>query len=193
MTTNLYLARHGQTQWNKVQRFQGQLNSDLTEQGKQQAEKIALQLKNKQLDLIVSSSLERAVVSANICQQQLSTPILRLKGLSERHLGDWQGQYIDELKSASDYQEIFHQFTALSPHGGESAQGCGERVYQTLKLLAQRQQNKNVLVIFHGEALRCFLAKVGHSATDNAYDLFDNGCILQFCFHHENQSFQRLT
>ncbi|MGB1263348.1 MAG: histidine phosphatase family protein [Cognaticolwellia sp.] len=193
MTTQLYLARHGQTQWNKVQRFQGQLNSGLTEQGIQQAKNVAQQLENKQLDLIVCSTLERAVVSANICQQHLSTTVLRLDGLSERDLGDWQGQYIDDLKSDSDYQEIFHQYTALSPQGGESAQGCGERIYHTLKALAQTQQNKNVLVIFHGEALRCFLAKLGHSATDNAYDLFDNGCILQFCYHHEKQSFQHLA
>ena len=51
MKTNLYLARHGETQWNKEQRFQGQLDSELTDVGKQQSAKIAHQLANNNIDL----------------------------------------------------------------------------------------------------------------------------------------------
>ncbi|MCI2286112.1 histidine phosphatase family protein [Colwellia sp. MSW7] len=68
MTVNLYLARHGQTQWNKIQRYQGRLDSDLTSLGKQQSEKIALQLTHKNIDLIVSSPLGRAAAGAQICR-----------------------------------------------------------------------------------------------------------------------------
>ena len=190
MKTNLFLARHGQTQWNKVQRFQGQLDSKLTETGKQQSEKIAQQLINKEIDLIVSSSLGRAIDTANICQQKLCIPAITLDGLNERDLGHWQGQHVDELKSHKNYNEILHQYTEFKPEGGESSIGCAERIYQTLYMLVQKHKNKNLLIIFHGEALRCLLAKLGESSTDNAYQLFNNGCLFQLTYDHHNSSFQ---
>jgi broad specificity phosphatase PhoE len=190
MKKNLYLARHGQTDWNKVHRFQGLLDSELTEKGQQQSAAVALQLADKQIDLIVSSSLGRSITSANICQQPLNAPVISLAGLNERNLGHWQGKYVDDIKEDKDYNEILHQYTEREPLGGESALSCGERIYQTLMSLAQNYQDKNILVIFHGEALRCLLAKLGESSTDNAYQLFDNGCLLKLIYHHSNNNFQ---
>jgi broad specificity phosphatase PhoE len=190
MKTTLYLARHGQTLWNKVQRFQGQFDSELTSIGKQQSENIAQQLTNRKIDLIVSSSLGRAIDSATICQQQLNVPIIKLDGLIERDLGHWQGQYVDDIKNDKNYNEILHQFTELKPIGGESAIQCSERIYQTLKMLGESHSNKSLLVIFHGEALRCLLAKLDKKFTDNAYQLFDNGCLLTLTYQHQSCSFQ---
>ena len=99
MKTTLYLARHGQTQWNKVQRFQGQLDSELTAIGKQQSENVASQLISKKIDLIVSSSLGRAIASAAICQQQLNAPVMSLDSLVERDLGHWQGKHVNDINS----------------------------------------------------------------------------------------------
>jgi len=190
MKTHLYLARHGQTQWNKVHRFQGQLDSKLTEVGKQQAENLAQQLTDQKIDLIISSSLGRAVSSANICQQQLNVPLLTIDTLIERDLGHWQGLHVDNIKNDRNYHEILHQFTDLKPTDGESALACGKRIEQSLTLLAQRYPSKNLLVIFHGEALRCFLAKLGHLSTDNAYELFDNGCMFHLNYQHDSGCFQ---
>jgi broad specificity phosphatase PhoE len=193
MTVNLYLARHGQTQWNKVQRYQGRLDSELTLLGEQQSAEIALQLTNKNIDLIVSSPLGRAAAGAKICQQQLMIPVIYDDGLIERDLGDWQGLHITDISNDESYHEIFHQITQLSPAGGESALTCGERVYQTLKLLAKRYKNKNLLIICHGEALRCLLAQLGNNSTDNAYQLFNNGCLLKLTYEHHNNNFQITT
>ena len=192
MKTTLYLARHGQTQWNKVHRFQGQLDSELTPTGKLQSEQIAQRLMSKKVDLIVSSSLGRAIASAKICQQKMTVPFISVDGLNERDLGHWQGQHVDDIKGDKSYHEILHQFTELKPIGGESALTCGDRIYQTLKLLATSYQNKNLLIIFHGEALRCLLAKLGESSTDNAYQLFSNGCLVQLSYDHHTSHFQSI-
>ncbi|ARD45309.1 histidine phosphatase family protein [Colwellia sp. PAMC 21821] len=193
MKTKLYLARHGQTQWNKVQRFQGLLDSELTETGIQQSQALARHLADQNIDLIISSSLGRAVASAKICQQQLNAPMLRADGLNERDLGHWQGQHVDDIKSDKNYHEILHQFTELKAENGESAVSCASRIYQTLEALAKSHSNKNLLVIFHGEALRCFLAKLGLSSTGNAYQLFDNGCMLNVNYQHNHQCFELLS
>jgi len=193
MKTTLYLARHGQTQWNNVKRFQGQLDSDLTEIGQQQSTQLAKQLANKNINLIFSSTLGRAMDSALICQQLLKKSITHLNEIMERDLGDWQGQYISDISTDKNYHEILHQFTNLAPPHGESATDCGLRIEQALKKLAKHHINKNLLIIFHGEALRCFLAKLGHNSTDNAYELYDNGCVLQLSYLQSNDSFQRIT
>lgn len=193
MKTTLYLARHGQTQWNKIGRFQGQLDSKLTKVGQQQSEQLALELVNKKIDLIVSSTLGRAVDSALICQQVLNQPIAYLGELMERDLGHWQGQYITAIKSDENYHEILHQFTELTPHKGESAISCGARIYQALTALVKNYINESILVIFHGEALRCLLAKLGDHSTDNAYQLFDNGCLIALTYLHDEDSFVRVT
>lgn len=192
MKTLLYLARHGQTQWNKVQRFQGQLDSALTPAGEQQSATLAEQLITKNIALIVSSSLGRAITSAVICQKTLKVPTINLSGLIERDLGHWQGKHVEDIKNDKHYHEILQQFTELKPVGGESARQCGERIYQTLESLAQNHQNKSLLVIFHGEALRCLLEKLGESSTGNAYQLFDNGCLLTLTYHHQDNQFQLL-
>jgi broad specificity phosphatase PhoE len=190
MKTTLYLARHGQTQWNKVQRFQGQLDSSLTPLGQQQSEQLALDLTKQKIDLIVSSTLGRSINSALICQRILNIPIARSDALIERDLGPWQGKYIAEIQADKNYHEILHQFTEISLPSGESATSCGTRIYHALEQLAQNHLNKRILVIFHGEALRCFLAKLGQNSSNNAYELFDNACLLPLTYWHSDARFQ---
>jgi broad specificity phosphatase PhoE len=150
MTTHLYLARHGQTHWNQIHRFQGQLDSNLTETGKQQSANIAHQLGDKKIDFIVSSTLGRALHTASICQSQLNAPIINSNQLIERDLGHWQGLYVNDVKTDEHYNELLHQFTTRVPKNGESAVSCAARIYQTLENLGKKHVNKNVLVIFHG-------------------------------------------
>lgn len=193
MKTNLYLARHGQTKWNEIQRYQGQLDSELTHLGKEQSKKLAQNIVNKEIDFIISSPLGRAVNTAISCQKLLNIPIINLNDITERNLGQWQGAYISNIKNEVHFDEIFHQFTALKPIGGESAIDCGTRIYNALQRLAIHNVNKNLLVIFHGEALRCFLAKLGQQSTQNAYELFDNGSIFHLTYNHDDKNFHSET
>lgn len=211
MITNLYLARHGETQWNKTLRLQGQLDSDLTELGKLQSKNIADSLSNIKIDLIVSSTLGRAVHSAFICQRELNSPMVHSADLIERNLGHWQGRYIQDIKAYKNYPELLQQFTDLIPLGNdtqlngkntdnatnisnaESAVSCANRIYRGLETLTNSYIGKNILVIFHGEALRCFLANLGHHSNISAYELFDNGSVFQVTYQHNEKRFQLIT
>mgnify|MGYP000253525885 CR=1 FL=1 len=190
MYTTLYLARHGETLWNKAQRFQGQLDSKLTELGEQQSLQLGVSLSDTGIDYIISSPLGRAVATANICQQQLNVKATIAVNLSERNLGIWQGESVATLTRETIYNEVLQQFTDIAPAGGESAQACGKRIYQALETIAYQTPNKNVLVIFHGEALRCFLLSLGQKHTDNAYQLFGNGSIFKLRYQHKTAEFQ---
>jgi len=182
MKTRIYLARHGETLWNKTQRLQGQLDSKLTPLGKTQSVEVANKLASKNIDLIISSSLGRALESAYICQQKLNISHQISINLMERNLGSWQGQEISTLNILPEYDEMLHQVTLLQINSAESALACGQRIFNTLKQLANKHLGQNLLVIFHGEALRCLLFLLGKKATNNAFSLYKNGCIVTLDF-----------
>ena len=190
MQTTLYLARHGETLWNKEQRFQGQLDSELTQLGKQQSQQLAQMLSDKAIDLVVSSPLGRAVATAKICQQQLNIASTVDVGLNERNLGQWQGKEVKTLMVEAIYTEVLQQFTDVAPTDGESAQACGKRIYQAIEAIAKQSPAQRILIIFHGEALRCFLSSLGQKYTENAYQLFANGSVYQLRYQHKVAEFQ---
>ncbi|MFT5759077.1 MAG: broad specificity phosphatase PhoE [Alteromonadaceae bacterium] len=86
METHFFLSRHGETQWNKIKKLQGQLDSPLTDTGLIQANNIARYLKAQSIDLIVSPPLKRAFDTAKRCQQQLKCPIRHESNLMEHHI-----------------------------------------------------------------------------------------------------------
>jgi len=178
MQTRIYLARHGETLWNKTQRLQGQLDSELTPLGKAQSVGVANKLASKNIDLIISSPLGRALESAFICQKKLNVTHQISANLMERNLGHWQGQEIKKLQVLPEYNEMLNQVTSLKINSAESALACGQRIFNALKQLANEHLGQNLLIIFHGEALRCLLFLLGKKETENAFTLYKNGCVV---------------
>jgi bisphosphoglycerate-dependent phosphoglycerate mutase len=74
----LFLVRHGETQWNVENRFQGQLDSPLTETGIRQAEQLGKALAGIPFDDIISSDLGRAIHTANLTNPYVSIQSKRI-------------------------------------------------------------------------------------------------------------------
>jgi glucosyl-3-phosphoglycerate phosphatase len=87
----LVLLRHGQTEYNATSRMQGQLDTDLSDLGRQQAAAAAEVLVTRQPSLIVSSDLRRALDTATTLGERCGLPVSVDIRLRETHLGDWQG------------------------------------------------------------------------------------------------------
>ncbi|MBC7276655.1 histidine phosphatase family protein [Nocardioides sp.] len=87
----VYLARHGETEWNRERRRQGQLDSPLTERGRVQAVAVAEALRGHAIGGLFHSPLGRAVETAKIISHQLSLPRIELTDLAEIHHGDMAG------------------------------------------------------------------------------------------------------
>ncbi|TWX48082.1 histidine phosphatase family protein [Colwellia hornerae] len=212
---NFYLTRHGETQWNKIGKFQGQLDSPLTDKGYRQADGIAKQLINHNIDLIVSSTLPRAKSTAEICQVTVDCPLNFAPALIERDFGLWQGKAIDEVKSEKNFHAIFQQVNASAPPKGESGLDCAVRFQQALIDIANANAGnschqitlpdkapaklndtaiKNILVVSHGDILRCFLALFVEGFSDkqainSQQKAFDNGCIFQVSYQSKPEKF----
>ena len=95
----IYLARHGQTEWNVQGRLQGSKDSPLTTQGRLQAEAIGRCLKSAAPGLILSSPLGRASQTAAIIAKKLDIPVEKARGLSELRFGEAEGLSLKEIEA----------------------------------------------------------------------------------------------
>ncbi len=95
----ILLVRHGETEWNRLHRFQGRSDIPLNPKGNHQARALGLALKKETITAIYSSPLERAVETAShIAQFHPSVPLMKESGLIEMDLGDFEGQEAHQWK-----------------------------------------------------------------------------------------------
>lgn len=95
----LLLVRHGESEWNRIGRYQGQLDAPLSELGLRQADALAKRLAPEKLDAIYSSPLQRARRTADaIAAHHPTIPFEEDAALLEIHHGDWQGLYATEVR-----------------------------------------------------------------------------------------------
>ncbi|MCO7226673.1 histidine phosphatase family protein [Pleionea sp. CnH1-48] len=176
--TTIYLVRHGQTEWNTQRKLQGCGDSPLTQKGEQQIEDIAKSLTSLGIQKIYSSQLGRAVSSSKICQRWLECEHQQVTALEERDFGDWQGQLMDDLQQDPLFQQVFERVNELSPPNGESGTHCANRIHQALLDIASQHLAQKILVVTHGEAMRCLLSLFSVYEEKNAFDSVKNGHLL---------------
>lgn len=186
-----YLARHGQTEWNLEHRIQGQLDSELTQLGKQQALQLAVDCQHLNITRVLTSPLGRAEHTARICAAQLQVEVEKVAGFEERNFGHWQGKLTSEVDSHPQYTEMISALTDCKPELGESANQALSRFKQTLMNQLEKSPNDNLLVIAHGEILRCLISSLPESnKAITGYD-FNNGQILALSYDVKNKQFFR--
>lgn len=131
----LVLLRHGQTEYNAGNRMQGQLDTDLTELGRNQAVAAAEVLAKRQPLLIVSSDLRRAYDTAAALGERTGLAVAVDTRLRETHLGDWQGlTHLEVDAMAPGARLAWRDDARWAPHGGESRIDVADR---SLPLVAE--------------------------------------------------------
>lgn len=165
----MYLARHGETVWNKVGRRQGQLDSDLTDKGLAQARQHASRLVGRGIDAIFASPLGRALTTARLIGESLGLTVKVVDELAEVHHGDFAGLSNAEILLRYPLEVARRErdkYTWVFP-GGESYAAADTRAGRILALLGQvdrpllvshemigRMLLKNLLGLQADEALR---------------------------------------
>ncbi|GIN87340.1 alpha-ribazole phosphatase [Heyndrickxia sporothermodurans] len=148
--TSIYIVRHGQTVWNKANRMQGHLDSQLTKTGKMQAMSLRERLKDVKFDVIYSSSSLRAINTAKIISYEKQTKIVEIEALKEINMGWWEGKDINTIKKKEP--ENYQKFT-LQPHiynpsnGGESFFQLLNRVNPIIESIISNDIGKNILIV----------------------------------------------
>jgi probable phosphoglycerate mutase len=148
-TTSILLVRHGESTGNAERRWQGWLDTTLSELGEAQARDAASLV--GAVDAIFASTLERAWRTAEIIAETLGIgPVERVEDLRERDLGAWTGLTTDEIKARwPGAVEI-----GADPEGGEAREHVVERAAGALLDIAQRYPGAQVLAVSHGGVIR---------------------------------------
>ncbi|HYH01782.1 MAG TPA: histidine phosphatase family protein [Bacillota bacterium] len=162
LETKVTVLRHGETHWNLERRFQGQLDSPLTQQGIAQAKAAGEYLKDENFVCIYCSDLGRTVQTAQLIAQKLQREIFTEVRLRERHLGIAQGLLRTEFKTK--YPEVARQFSFNNVDfiipGGESISQCDNRVSSWMTDMATRHSGQQILAVTHGLILSYILKRV---------------------------------
>ncbi|MGL4269006.1 MAG: 2,3-diphosphoglycerate-dependent phosphoglycerate mutase GpmB [Plesiomonas sp.] len=95
--TQIYLIRHGETEWNAARRIQGHTDSPLTAQGMLQAAQVGQYLADEGIEKIISSDLGRAQQTAALIAEQCRCPIRADTRLREMNMGVLEARSMHEL------------------------------------------------------------------------------------------------
>lgn len=150
----LILLRHGQTEYNATQRMQGQLDTELSAVGVEQARAAALMLREYNVSKIISSDLARAQRTAEIVGAVLSLDVDFDERLRETHLGQWQGKTHAEVDDeAAGIRAHWRNNAGWAPPEGESRLEVARRARPVVDELMERYdqwEDSAVLVVAHG-------------------------------------------
>ncbi|HEY9571730.1 MAG TPA: histidine phosphatase family protein [Pusillimonas sp.] len=154
-TTQFWLIRHGETQWNAEKRLQGWLDIPLSEVGLQQARQLGGYLRSASfstsIDLVIASDLGRAYETARSAASHLGLPIERHAGLRERCYGVYEGQDWALLNGEQEGGlRVNFRDPDLAIEQGESLRAFSARIAQAFEGLAQEHPGKNIMVFSHG-------------------------------------------
>ncbi len=171
----LVMLRHGQTEFNAGNRMQGQLDTDLSDLGRDQAVAAAEVLAKRQPLLIVSSDLRRALDTAESLGERSGLPVEVDARLRETHLGDWQGLTHIEVDAAAPGARIAWRNDATwAPHGGESRVDVAARGLPLVKELISDQREwgtdepeRPVVLVAHGGLIAALTAALLKLPVDN--------------------------
>lgn len=178
----LFIVRHGETQWNREGRFQGQQDTDLSAHGLAQGDRVADFLSNHRFEAVVSSPLKRARITgekiANACKcKNFET----MEGLSEIHHGDWEGLLSSEVrKTWPGILELWHTLphTVVMPgDGGESLRTVQLRSLASIDAIATKYEG-DVCITAHDAVIKMLLCHFLDSPLSSFWNFQIANCSL---------------
>ena len=141
----IYVVRHGETEWNAINKVLGRTDIPLNDEGIKQAHEIARSLKDIKIDIFLCSPLQRARQTADAVSNELGIPYKTDNRLIAQNFGKFEG--VNRLDR--EYQEAKREYFARYP-GGESFFDVAVRVFPLIKEIG----GANALLVTHGGICR---------------------------------------
>ncbi|MBC7517478.1 MAG: histidine phosphatase family protein [Microbacteriaceae bacterium] len=171
--TQLYLVRHGETDWNVQRRIQGSTDIPLNDNGRRQAKRTARLLAAGQWDAVFTSPLSRAHETATIITGELQLPAPQLlPAVVERRYGDAEGL---------DFYDVEARFPdGVHVPGRELPAAVVQRALPALTDLARQRPAQRIIVVTHGGVIRALLNAVVPEVDRFVGVLIANGSVHHF-------------
>ncbi|MGW9124722.1 histidine phosphatase family protein [Paenibacillus chitinolyticus] len=143
--TTIGLIRHGSTEWNLLGKIQGALDTELTEEGREQARRLGARLRGEAWDGIISSDLKRAKESAQLISERSGIPIAGTDSrLREKGFGQVEGTTLQERldRWGPDWLQL--------ELGGETDEQVRSRWLSFYADLSVKSPRSRMLIVSHG-------------------------------------------
>ena len=179
--TRIILVRHGQTEWNRVERFRGRADVPLNETGLAQAEATGRRVAEEWEPMAVySSPLSRAVKTAEAIAKHFHLTVQIHAGIADIDYGEWQGLTSDEAKER--WPEIHHAwyYAPCLAHipGGETLDDLRVRGMTAVNELAARHVGQTIVLVGHTVINRIILLGVLGLRNDHFWKLKQDTCAI---------------
>lgn len=171
--TELWLVRHGVTDWNIEKRYQGSTDIPLNAEGIAQARAAALQLRGEQFAALYCSPMIRTRQTAHEISQVVGLPILTDERLREGCQGEWETLLLDEIDQLYPGMREKRRLDPVhnSPPGGETMLQVAQRVAQAADDIARAHPGQKVLVVSHGMALAALISLARNLPLKDSFNL----------------------
>lgn len=165
----LVLVRHGESEWNRLNRFTGWKDVGLTEEGMAEAHRAGAMLKEtgQRFNCAFTSTLKRAHNTLDIILEELGQgrlPTVKAAALNERDYGELVGINKDEARKrwGSEQVHLWQRSYDIAPPGGESLKDTALRVLPFYEkwIVPELQKGKSVIVVAHGNSLRALIMQL---------------------------------
>ena len=181
MKTRLILVRHAEAEGNANRLFHGWTDSNITDKGHMQAERLAIRLEKVKIDKIFSSSLKRAVQTAEYVAGVKKLPIIETDVLKEINGGEWENcSWIDLMKKWPESYSVWEN----KPHlhrmpNGESMAELFHRIVDILMDIISSNKGKSICAVTHGTALKALMCHIRGSSLDTMLEVpwYENASI----------------
>ena len=160
---NLVLVRHGETEWNKLGKFQGHWDTALNSRGIAQAQEAAREVVTWKHSAVYSSPLHRTMQVAEEISRLSGKPVVPVPGFKELSLGDLEGVTGEEMRDG--WPEVYAAWNAnpadVSMPNGESLTELQERAWNSLlELERAHPEEEALIVVSHNFTIRSMIGKV---------------------------------
>lgn len=191
MLKNIFLIRHGETDFNLKGIIQGGgIDFPLNSVGVEQAELLQPVLEYSKItpQAIYSSPLKRAKQTAEIITKHVQVPILLDPLLKEIDCGDYEGKLLNDLDSFL-LENLRNDPNQKYPNG-ESAEDVRKRAEKFMESIEQKD-HKTIMIVSHGNFLRCFMSAVLEIPTIVSMRVFlDN---TGFCYLYKSYNVFKIS
>jgi phosphoserine phosphatase len=157
----LILVRHGESEWNRSGRYQGQEDAPLSELGLRQADALGNRLQHERIDAIYASPLQRARLTGEaIARFHPTVPFMEDRALLEIHHGEWQGLLAEEVRER--YPELLEEWrtypTRCQMPGGESFSNILKRTLNMRERVSREHGDGTVIFSTHDVVIKILIA-----------------------------------
>jgi len=158
----ILLVRHGETDWNRIKRFQGRSDVELNKRGRAQAKALALTLREEPLKAIYSSPITRAIETAKAINRYHQASLEQRDGLMEMDLGDFEGLHPRDLRN--EQSEFLRKWledpASVRMPNGETLQEVQERAWAVVQEVTKTYHHGSVLLCSHNFVNLTILCKI---------------------------------